>query len=355
MVAFLLLFAGTLSVQAFKTCHDNWVYFYFYDSKGRPLDLTDFSLQFDEWAVSAGQDCGRSPEHFVNGNELKILYHCGRHKTEEVGTIYKNLITVADKTAPDLGLGLSLDQTEHSFLPKELNLLIQFSITSMDTGDGKTIRMPRLTVAQGSKAPGLATYLNIALEAELTAFQAWAENFAAAFRTFGKLAADLIEIEFENNWYISQPETGTQVYLTKYRGQESLVIGGFLGDGTAGTEELAPVVFQSGGDDHKFNVFVVPAGLNSASTFADTPLIGRNYYLDPSLGVIRRYADSDWIYSVHHGWLKAVEDGDAGIWLYSVDQADWIWISRETPGYLYSLLFKRWYMLDRQSLRFVGL
>lgn len=354
LVFCLVLFSGLLPVHAFKTCHDNWVYFYFYDSQGQPLNLENFSLAFDEWAVSVGQECGRSPEYFVEGNELKLLYHCGRHKTEAVGTTFKDLITVSGKMAPSLGLGLSLDQTQHSFLPKELNLLMKFSITSMDVGDG-VMRIPSVTVAQGSKSPGYATYLDIALRAGLSVFQIWADAFSSALKSFGQLAADLIDIRFENNWYLSQPENGTKAYLTKFRSKESLVIGGFLSDSSGGTEELAPAVFQSGGDDHKFNVFMIPAGFGGTSTFADSPLIGHNYYLDPSLGVIRRFAGSDWIYSVHHGWLKAGGTADGGVWLYSVDQADWIWISREWPGYLYSLLFERWYQLDRQSLRFVGL
>ena len=242
------------------TCHDNYAYLTVYNENGHEISLQNASAEIIGYDVTSGQGCGGP--HMVNGpnwcvdssggcsdasrtsdNVVQVLYHSGRSKSSQIGSKFREFTD----NNPNFGLGLSQDQTEGSYSPDEMNLLIQFSLSGINIGNGRMISVPTITLGQGSESSGIAAIFNIFKDATETVFDAYTDDLEESLMSFTELVGEAVSLEYENNWYASQ--SGSNVYMTTYRGNPGLVI-----EGTDQDNNSYPVIIQDGGGDYSFTV-----------------------------------------------------------------------------------------------------
>jgi len=285
---------------------------------------------------------GCSDADRTDDNRVQVLYHSGRHKTSKMGDEYRQYTS----NNPLFGLDLGKDQTEGSYSPDELNLWIQFSLKA-PLSNGAMLSIPEVTLAQGSETSSIKAIFNVFKDAADTVFYAFDDEFEESLDSFTDLVGDSLKLAFENNWYASQP--GENVYMTTYKGQAGLVIQGKDDMGNS-----YPVIIQQGEDDHHFLAYIPVA--EQTESLAASSFVGTNHFFHPSIGIYSRDTDSDWIHSVHLGWLLPVEALDVNpkpwTWLYQNNSNSWILMSSQYPGFTYRELSNEIFEYDPAILEF---
>jgi hypothetical protein len=363
-----LLGLGTSSaVLADTFCSDNYVWFHFFDENGNPLPVSADGINVQDWAHTANHGCGDTPEPKQNSDHtIGLKYTVKRHKSSDMGDTFRELITPygSDEPNPNFGLGLGddVDQTQNNASPDELNFVIAFDLHGIDIGDGRILTIPYIVTAQGSKTSGILAFLNLTVDIGETVFDLYDEDLEGALKSFKDTVKDTLNLEFENNWYLSQPAASTDpgkdphvVFLTTYHGDEALVIRAFDQNGNA-----YPMVIRSHGTDYDFTVNVLTT--QSADKVAgeqlvqlsDSYYLGDAHYLDETIGIFRREADTEWLYSLQLGWLYPFTGMDSGpnLWFFVDSTQSWIWTSADYPGYSYWELTDSVYFFNRETFRF---
>jgi len=359
LVAFALAFP--LKANA-MTCHDNYAYLTLFDESGNAISLANAGASIDAFDVTSGQSCGGP--HMVNGpnwcvdsgggcsdasstsdNVVQVLYHSGRSKSSQMSTEFRQ----ATNNNPNYGLGLSQDQTEGSYSPDELNLWIQFSLSGINIGNGRTLSVPTVTLAQGSESSGIAALFDIFKDAAETVFDAFTDDLEGSLMSFTELVGETVSLEYENNWYASQPNSN--VYMTTYQGNPGLVI-----EGTDQDNNSYPVIIQDGGGDYNFTVYVL-TNSGSATALSASQHLGNSYFFNSSIGTFKREMGSRWLQSVQLGRLYHLDlpdlNGGQWNWMYSEASASWILWTPRYPGFFYQELTNMIYQYDVNTMSFI--
>lgn len=344
------------------TCHDNYAYLTLFDENGNSLSLENAGASIDAFDVTSGQSCGGP--HMVNGpnwcvdsgggcsgasstsaNVVQVLYHSGRSQSSQMSTEFRQ----ATNNNPNFGLGLSQNQTEGSYSPNEMNLWIQFSLNGINIGNGSILSVPSITLAQGSESSGIAALFNIFKDAAETVFDAFTDDLEGSLMSFTELVGDTVSLEYENNWYASQPNPN--VYMTTYLGSPGLVI-----QATDQNNNSYPVIIQDGGGDYNFTVYVL-TNSGAATDLSASQNLGNSYFFNPSVGVFKREPGSQWLQSVQLGRLYHLVlpdlNGGQWNWMYSEASASWLLWTPRYPGYFYQELTNMIYQYDPNTLGFI--
>jgi hypothetical protein len=239
---------------------------------------------------------GHNPDHHhiywrYQEHSIKFSWDVSRHKTSDVAKSFnqtllqpydpsKNCTRIGGCPSVIFPLGYEndsgFDWNQASYFPRELNLWFKFSIYNLAIGDGKTLTLRNVATAQGSKTNFWKQLLSLAKDTFETVLDlssiaeaiAGDDAFGAVKSTasvVGDLkdtAEDAAKIVFENNWYVSQQRTETQLPfishdLTKWQKNFGEPVGIVLfGEVTYpnGTVFSQPVLCFDGGDDHTFNL-----------------------------------------------------------------------------------------------------
>jgi hypothetical protein len=357
-----LMLPPTLSA---KTCHDNFLQMWFYDESGATLSLDGASGALTGYNVTSGQSCGGP--HEMNGpdwcgsntdscNEnalgedygLQFLYHAGRKKSTDISNDYK----AWSGNSPSLGLGLSEDQTSASYFPDEMNMLMEFGIDNIDIGNGRLLSIDNVVIGQGSQSSGIKALFDVIKDAGETVYDAYEGELVDSLKSFSDLVGDSLDLEYENNWYISQ--NNENVFMTSNNGDAALLL---YGEDQYGN--VYPVLITGTDSDYDFHAKVLTGGDTSSSLSTAQPVgVGSSYYFDPSVGIFSRERDSRWVNSLHLGRLYEADlpdvFGNGWKWLYSEKIADWLLWNPETyPGFFYSNLSQVVYQYDAATMGFI--
>lgn len=351
-----------------KTCHDNYAYLTFFDENGNSLSLQNASASINGFDVTSGQSCGGP--HMVNGpnwctdsgggcsdasrtnnNVVQVLYNAGRSKSSDMGTEFRSVTN----NNPLFGLGLSEDQTEGSYSPDELNLWIQFNLSGVNMGNGRILSIPNISLAQGSETSSILALFNVIKDAAETVFYAFEEDIPESLKSYTELVGDSLDLEYENNWYASQPystsPSANNVYMTTYKGSAGLVIQGVDQNG-----DSYPVIIQDGGGDYNFTATIL-TGSGSATDLSNSKHLGNSFFFNPSIGTFQREPGTQWIRSIQLGRLYHLDlpdlSGGQWNWMYSEASDSWILWTPRYPGFFYQDLNDMIYQYDQNSMSFI--
>lgn len=153
-------------------------------------------------------------------------------------------------------------------------------------------------------------------------------------------------------------------------GQPPLVLTGLAYDSTKDDANLlgtVPVVITHGSDDYSFNVIInynIPGANSSSSAEADSfekspfynaSQVGHTWFIDDSLGLIRKVAGSRWVQTPAGHWLYPETSDAPDLWIYAQGEDDWYYVPRDEDslGWIWKQRTQMWYYLDRKTLRHV--
>jgi len=381
------------SVEARKICHNNYATIHFYNYKdGASWPVTTLnsatpSMLF--WVTSDGQSCG-GPAGMIGWgwnyradteredsslgytdvkNKLKLLYHCGRHKTELVSKDFMHY----SNSNPVLGLDLYGDVSNNAnYMPHKMNFMMNVSLKNLpifkdptNKKDVMYVKIPELIFGQSSEGGiHFKTIFDIsAALAETAAYAAGGSDDSPSInkmllQSYNRVSQDLAHLHaHKNNWYVSQAsaQDGTRTaYMTEFLGKQAFVA--YAEDEL--TSKRYPIFITPGKDEHHFDAYIVTDTTEKApkeGSLEASPHIGNNHFLHASLGPFKRYAGSRWIESTILGWLypEEYDSEDDWRWIYRRESDSWILIHRQAPQYIYRELANRIFRYDQQNMKFV--
>lgn len=381
------------SVEARKVCHNNYatIHFFYWPEPA----IVDLSYSFyphrmqpsiQSWGASEGQGCGgpvgmmgynwnyRGDTGTLNDrslsitgvpNKIKLLYHCGRHKTEEVSESFLQY----SMSNPVLGLELYVDDSHAAnYMPHKMNFNMSIGLDylrlykdPMSKKDKIYVEIPQLIFGQSSEG-GLhfKTKFDIMIAMAKTTYKlaGGIGGGSGLAKSYSNLIRDLFHIKaHKNNWYVSQAslQDGTRTaYMAEFMGSQAFVA--FARD--LQTHEKYPIFIVPGKDEHHFDAWIVTDKTEKApkeGSLEASPHKGNNQFLHASLGPFKRYAGTRWIESSILGWLYPEEyDSEDDLrWIYRRESDSWILIHRQAPQYIYRELANRIFKYDPQKMEFV--
>jgi hypothetical protein len=233
-------------------------------------------------------------------------------------------------------------------------MIMEFDINNIDIHQGRQLSIQNIVVGQGSQSSGIKALFDVIKDAGETVYDAYEDELEESLKSFTELVGAVLDIHYENNWYISQDND--DVYMTTDdNGDAALVL---YGEDQNGTVYPVLVTPYAGWSDYEFSATVLTGRGCSTSLSTAQRVGGSPYYFDPSVGIFARERDSRWINSLQLGRLYelALPDvfGDGWKWLYSERIGDWLlWNPESYPGFFYSNINGMVYQYDPAKLGFV--